>query len=150
MTSRRTRATSARRAAEDTLQAPAEPAYAIDFNALEGSGRSAEFIVRSRLCWQCQQLLEEMDEPESSVRDHMKRIADDCSQRADYLLPGTPLTEAVFRLLLAGGNRPMTIREIQDRLTGAWASVIYMKDLSEELLTRLLETQNEYMIRRVE
>ena len=123
--------------------------YAIDFVALEKTGRSTAFMVRGRLCWQCEQLLDELDEPVGDVRDHMKRIADDCSHKADYLLSGTPLTEAVFRLLLAGNNRPMTIREMQDQLSAAWANVIYMKDLSEELLTRLLESENDYMIGRV-
>ena len=146
MTPRRTRQ------AEDTAEASvaeAPPAYAVDFQALEESGHSATFLVSSRLCWQCQQIFDERQGEEIDMKEYMARIADDCSHQADYLLPGTPLTEAVFRLLLAAKNRPMTIQEIQDQLSAAWANVIYMKDLSEELLTRLLETDNEYMIHRV-
>lgn len=134
--------------AEDAADAEEPPVYAVDFKALEESGQSATFLVSRRLCWQSQQIFDERKGEEIDVKEYMERIADDCSHQADYLLPGTPLTEAVFRLLLAGKNRPMTIQEIQDQLSAAWANVIYMKDLSEELLARLLESDNEYMIGR--
>ena len=149
MTLRRSR--QAESVAEDEAATADEPPpmYVVDFKALEESGHSATFLVSSRLCWQCQQMFDERQGEEIDVKEYMKRIADDCSHQADYLLPGTPLTEAVFRLLLAANNRPMTIQEIQDQLSAAWANVIYMKDLSEQLLTRLLDSDNEYMIRRV-
>jgi len=125
-------------------------AYVIDFEALDERGRSAAFMVRSRMCWLCRQAADEEDDPVGKLEDHLERIRTDCAERPDYLLPGTPLTEAIFRILLAEGNRPMTIREIQDRLSSAWASVIYMKDLSADLLARMLDNPNEYMIRRAE
>lgn len=128
--------------------AEAQPVYQVDFKALEKSGHSVPFLVNSRLCWQCQQIFDERRGEVIDLKEYMERIADDCSHQADYLLPGTPLVEAIFRLLLAGKNRPMTIREIQEQLSVAWANVIYMKDLSEELLTRLLESDNENMIGR--
>ena len=124
--------------------------YAIDFKAMEAEGRSAAFLVASRCCWQCQQVIDEQPELSSDLKYLMAQIKSDCSQRPDYLLPGTPLTEAIFRLLVATGNKPLTVTQISEQLSAAWASVIYMKDLSEELLIRLLETENDYMIRRVE
>ncbi|NQW16488.1 MAG: hypothetical protein HQ478_03285 [Chloroflexi bacterium] len=123
--------------------------YQIDFKALEASGRSAAFVVLGRCCWQCQSVIEEQPELAGDLKYLMKQITTDCSQRADYLLPGTPLTEAVFRLMVATGNKPLTIQEIADQLSTAWASIIYMKDLSEDLLTRLLDTDNDYMISAV-
>ncbi len=51
--------------------------------------------------------------------------------------------------MIATGNKPLTIQEIADQLSTAWASIIYMKDLSEDLLSRLLDTENEYMIHAV-
>jgi len=35
-----------------------------------------------------------------------------CSQRPDYITERTALVDAVFRVLLANGNRPMTPREL--------------------------------------
>ena len=134
-----------------TTEAPAPVRkYAIDFKAMEAEGRSAPFLVAQRLCWQCQQVVDEQPELASDLKYLMAQIKSDCSQRADYLLPGTPLTEAIFRLLIATGNKPLTVTQISEQLSAAWASVIYMKDLSEELLLRLLDTENDYMIRAVE
>ena len=124
--------------------------YAIDFKAIEAEGRSAAFLVASRCCWQCQQVIDEQPELSSDLKYLMSQIKSDCSLRADYLLPGTPLTEAIFRLLVATGNKPLTVQQIAEQLSAAWASVIYMKDLSEELLIRLLETENDYLIKPVE
>ena len=135
---------------EQEVEDPGPPRkYQVDFKALEASGRSAAFVVQVRCCWQCQSVIDEQPELAGDLKYLMKQIATDCSQREDYLLPGTPLTEAVFRLMVATGNNPLTIQEIADQLSTAWASVIYMKDLSEDLLSRLLDTENEYMIRAV-
>ena len=71
-----------------------------------------------------------------------------CANEPEFLLPGTPITEAVFRLLLANLNKAMTLAEIQSGLTDAWASVIYLKNLSDEVLRRMLEQENDYFIRR--
>jgi|AP95_1055475.scaffolds.fasta_scaffold92725_2 hypothetical protein len=132
---------------EQEVEDPGPPRkYQVDFKAIEASGHSAAFMVQGRCCWQCQSVIDEQPELAGDIKYLMKQIAIDCSQRADYLLPGTPLTEAVFRLMIATGNKPMTIQEIADQLSTAWASIIYMKDLSEDLLSRLLDTDNEYMI----
>jgi|TARA_B110000263_G_scaffold232054_1_gene227818 hypothetical protein len=134
----------------DELTAPAVlHRYAIDVKAFGASGKSFAFTVRNRRCWQCQQVLDEMEVVIGDAKEHMKEIASCCSVKPDYLLPGTPLTEAVFRLLLANGNKRMTAEEIRDGLGTAWSSVLYMKDLSDELLIKLVESENSYSIARV-
>ncbi len=130
---------------EQTIEA-VDRRYAIDIKAFELAGRSFAFTVRNRRCWQCQRTLEEMEVVVGDAKEHMKQIATCCSAKPDYLLPGTPLTEAIFRLLLANGNKPMTSEEIREGLGAAWSSVLYMKDLSDELLVKLVEGENFYAI----
>jgi hypothetical protein len=48
--------------------------------------------------------------------------------------------------MLASNNRAMTVPEIQGGLTQAWASVIYLKNLNDEVIRRLVDGPNEYMI----
>jgi hypothetical protein len=129
-----------------------EPKYAIDFKALEAAGRDPAFMVSTRLCGRCPACTKlSKDGPvfTRTMQELMKQIANGCSHEPAYLLPGTPVTEAVFRLLLASNNRPATIAEIQGGLTQAWASVIYLKNLNEEVIRRMVEQPNEYFIRRV-
>jgi hypothetical protein len=40
----------------------------------------------------------------------------------------------------------MTAEEIREGLGTAWSSVLYMKDLSDELLIKLVESENAYSI----
>jgi len=121
-----------------------EPRFAIDFDAMEASGRSAVFFVRSRICADGQKKAEGAKQ----LKEYLKIISGECAGKPEFIGPSTPLSEAVFRLILAANNRPLSIRDIQDGLTEAWSSVIYMKDLSEELLTRLLDRPNTYFIKR--
>ena len=139
---------------EDTEQTPAEPVeepkYQIDTRAFETSGRSFAFAVYSRLSPGGKTAVDEGDKPGGfgSAWEYMKVMSNICSKEPDFLLPGTPITEAVFKLLLANTNRAMTLEEIQSGLTTAWASVIYLKNLSDEILYRMLNQQNDYFIRR--
>lgn len=121
--------------------------FAVDFDAMEASGKSAAFFVRSRMC--ADALRKADSGGAKQLKDYLKAIATECTGKPDYIAPATPLSEAIFRLLLAANNGPLSIRDIQDGLTEAWSSVIYMKDLSEELLTRLLDGPNSYFIKRV-
>ncbi|MBI2965445.1 MAG: hypothetical protein HYY34_04485 [Chloroflexi bacterium] len=123
-----------------------EPRFVIDFDAMEAAGRSAVFFVRSRMCADAQKKAEGAKQ----LKDCLKLISSECAGKPEFIGPSTPLSEAVFRLILAANNRPLSIRDIQDGLTEAWSSVIYMKDLSEELLTRLLDRPNSYFIKRTE
>jgi len=130
-----------------------EPRYFIDVAAFEAAGRSFALMAKSRRCAYCTECENRPQEEGFVLRDaseYVEQIVDFCCHKPDYLLPGTPLTEAVFRLLLANRNRSMTLDEIEAGLAAAWTSAIYLKNLSDQVLERLLERPNEYSIRRVE
>ena len=74
----------------------------------------------------------------------MKIISDICSKNDEYILPGTTVSEAIFRILVANQNEPLSVLDIHSRLASAWASVIYLKNLSEDVVTRVLEGPNKY------
>ena len=44
------------------------------------------------------------------------RVITCCSQQPDFITPTTPLSEAIFRALLAGGNTPLSPREMHERI----------------------------------
>lgn len=131
----------------------AEPRYAIDINGYEAASRSFAQMVKSRRCVYCTDCENQPQEEAPGLRDareYVEQIAEFCCHKSDYLLPGTPLTEAVFRLLLANRNRPMTLEEIEAGLAAAWTSAIYLKNLSGDVLKKLLDNPNEYLIGQVE
>jgi hypothetical protein len=138
------------RPAEAQVQETGQRRYAIDFDLMAEAGRSPSYVVYLRLCGRCPACSKQgKDNPAytRTPKDLMGQIASSCAQEPAYLLPGTPITEAVFRLMLASNNRPMTVAEVQGGLTQAWASVIYLKNLNEDVIRRMLEQPNEYFIR---
>ena len=67
-----------------------------------------------------------------------------------YVLPGTSLIEAVFRILILNKNNPMTISEMEENLKKAWATVIYLKSYTNETISSMLNVTNEYFISQVD
>ena len=124
------------------------PRYHIDQKAYESSGRSLGFIIYCRLSKEGKKVATNAGFPNGfgPPAEYMKIMATVCSEEADFLLPGTPITEAIFKLLISNANKPMTIDEIYSGLTEAWTSVIYLKNLSDEILSLILEKDNEYLI----
>ena len=67
-----------------------------------------------------------------------------------FVLPGTSLIEAIFRILVLNKNKPMTISEMEIHLREAWATVIYLKSYSHDTIARMLNATNEYFIKKTE
>ena len=129
-----------------------DPAYVIDVSTFERSGKSFPYALSSRICETCTgceaNAADEDAKPPRTPSELMRHIAQNCSQQPDYLLSSTPITEAVFRLLIANSNRPMKLSKIQSDLGSAWSSVIYLKNLSDTVVKRMLDQPNEYFIAR--
>jgi hypothetical protein len=127
-----------------------EPRYQIDVKAFDSTGRSFSYAVYTRLSQSGKAVVDDGKTPGGfgSPAEYMKVMSNICSKEPDFLLPGTPITEAVFKLLLANTNKAMTLDEIQSGLTTAWASVIYLKNLSDDILRRMLDEENQYFIKR--
>jgi hypothetical protein len=68
------------------------------------------------------------------------------SEEADYLLPDTPLKEAVFRVILAGRNESMSAGEISAELRRRWTMSAYPRNLSPSVVERLLQNMESYSI----
>ncbi len=102
--------------------------FVIDLSWWNRVGRDFHFYLRSSLCPSCR--TEADDQSESKQLDFVDpetaevrrvdalwgRIITCCSQSPDFITPSTPLTEAVFRALLASGNTPLSPTEMHERI----------------------------------
>ena len=140
-------------AVDDEMIDEEDATYSVDVKAFEASGKSFVYAVYTRMSdrgmAQVGGTTTELPKPFGTANEYMKVISSVCAREPDYLLPGTPISEAVFRLLLANNNRPMSLLDIQSGLASAWASVIYLKNLSDDVVQRMLDQPNEYFIRRL-
>lgn len=122
----------------------ATPSYFIDQQWLEENHRFFQKLAETRLCQGCRWKLE--DDPEM---DRLQAIRECCSQADDFLPPGLPLLEAVFRLCLAAGNEPQPLdqlyRKVQEWLTRNGD----LRLVSLNTLKRMLDSDCYYGIRQV-
>ena len=113
-------------------------------------GAALPLMIANRLGYLDRQALEEDPTADSDIRPLIDLIVASSSSDADYLLPDTPLKEALFRIILANGNEPMTAGQISEILNERWAMSAYPRNLSTHVINRLLEHSANYCIVPVE
>ena len=140
------------------VDAEAAPAYAPYHINLRDTKRSLSILIRGRLCWQCAQRYEDEGDEGINVNElgpqnFIDDIIDHCAKQQDFLLPDTPLKEAIFRVLLQNGkdgNEPMDAEQISAVLTEKWEMTPFPRDTSPPVIQRLLDNGGYYCVTAVE
>ena len=117
--------------------------YFIDPDGAEASRRSLPVLIANRLCYMCRQGYEDEQIVVAEPQDFIDLIVGHCSNEQDFLLPDTPMKEAVFRVLLGNSNDPMTAEEISADLSSRWPMT---RVTSPEVIQRLLDNSAYYCI----
>ena len=128
-----------------------EEKFVIDFESFEKSELSLNFLSIDKF-------FDNSDRKNLlslSVSDLLKKVSEidkDMEEKPDnhllkkFVLPGTSLIEAVFRILILNGNKGMSINEMEEQLKIAWATVIYLKSYTQSTILEMLLSENEYFI----
>ena len=125
------------------------PRYYIDLEFAESQGRSMAYLIALRKCSDSRRKDTEKTIARSKPTTHIRRISQHCHKAEDFLPPDTPLKEAIFKVLLAEGNREMTADEISTVLTARWALSTNRRDISARVIQGLLDSSESYGIVRV-
>ena len=120
--------------------------YYIGLDSADGGHRSLAATIGWRKCYACRQADTEESVLSSEPGEQIAQIARQCSDTPDYLLRDTPIKEAIFRVVLAGGNEPMTAEQVSGDLMSRWAISAYPRDLSPAVIGRLLDHSQSYSI----
>ena len=135
--------------AQPVVEEQDSPRYHINLGSSPDS-RSMSLVIADRRCYACQQGDTTQEVVAKDPEDLMQQIVDHCAATPDYLLPDTPLKEAVFRLLLAGGDEPMNAVELGRALSERWAMSAYPREVSSAVVQRLLDHSPYYGITKAE
>ena len=117
--------------------------YFIDHEGAEASRRSLPVLIGSRLCYKCRQGYEGEQIVTADPQDLIDLIVDCCTSEQDFLLPDTPMKEAIFRVLLGNSNESMTAEQISADLSSRWPMT---RITSPEVIQRLLDNSAYYCI----
>ena len=106
-----------------------DTAFHIDMSWWQDKNRDIHVHMRDLLCAECQgeyadtaldlaeiDWVDEQTGEVSRVDGLMHALRTCCSLRPDYITPGTPIIDAVFRTFLANGNKPLSVLELYERL----------------------------------
>ncbi len=127
--------------------------FIIDFEAFEKSELSINFLIIEKFF----DLSERKTLMSLSTKELLAKVKDidkDLEEKPEdnllkkFVLPGTSLIEAVFRILILNENKGMTINQMEEKLKIAWATVIYLKSYTSETISEMLVSENEYFIKK--
>ncbi len=118
--------------------------YSIDMNWYREQERSFTLLATSRLCPSSQK--KRLPKSETALLNTFKQC---CSKSEEFITPNMPLAEAIFRILLANGNKPLTLQQIQAKLQQRLSDISGARDLSIPRLKRILDCDSYYGLRSV-
>ena len=131
---------------EDNNPEQGESRWFIDLEWIQSSNRSFSVVAQHCLCVMCRERLC-IDEEEVPADEILATIKDCCSKEPDFITPGLPVFESIFRVFLANSNQPLNLQELDEQLIEWRAGNPYHTSI--EVLSRLLENDRYYGLRRI-
>jgi hypothetical protein len=116
--------------------------YFIDLEWYQQQERCFSTLAASRLCPTSRK--KEKTKSEAALLRIIKQC---CSKRDGFITPNMPLLEMIFRLLLANGNQPLELGEMQEQLKKWLGDTSNAPDLSIPKLKRMLDNDRYYGLR---
>jgi hypothetical protein len=102
--------------------------FRVDYDWWKDRGRDIRLLIRDQLCSECSTKFQDYSDTqeidwvdpstgEVTVVDGLRYcLRECCSRKEDYVTRNTPLATAVFRVLIADGDTPMSVTEIHERI----------------------------------
>jgi len=143
-------------ATKKEIQISVEDKYIIDVERFNREGLSFKFLIIDKFFEKKSEDLMHLKEKEIFEKILLLEKEVDNAENSEnnllkqFVLPGTSLIEAIFRILVLNKNQPMTIKEMETNLREAWATVIYLKSYTHDTIARMLNSSNEYFIKKTE
>ena len=141
---------------ENNENAIEQEKFQIDIDEFSKSNLSFNFLVIDKFFEDSSRNNELMSFSNSDLFKEIAKIDKNMDEMPEdhllkkFVLPGTSLIEAVFRILILNANKPLTISEMEESLKKAWATVIYLKSYTDETISQMLNSSNEYFINKID
>jgi len=119
--------------------------YYIDLAWYREQERSFALLVASRLCPSSQK--KKIPKSDTALINTLKQC---CSKSEGYITLDMTLAESIFRLLLANGNKPMSLDQMQARLLQYAGDVTGAKDISIPKLKLVVDNDRYYGMKSID
>ena len=121
--------------------------YSIKLNNLEeNEKKSLSLLLHTRI----QEIKNEKEEFKiNKLEDpqvYLNKLSELYKKSSSFLEPKTPVKEALFRLFVFNGNKPLTLKQINKNLSENWEMSQFPRDISVEKLSSLIKNVSDYYI----
>jgi hypothetical protein len=121
--------------------------YSIKLNNLEDNEKkSLSLLLHTRI----QEIKNEKEDFKINKLEDPQIYLDTLSnlykKSSSFLEPKTPVKEALFRLFVFNGNKPLTLKQINKNLSENWEMSQFPRDISIEKLGSLIKNVSDYYI----
>ena len=121
--------------------------YSIKLNNLEeNEKKSLSLLLHTRI----QEIKNEKEDFKINKLEDPQVYLDKLStlykKSSSFLEPKTPVKEALFRLFVFNGNKPLTLKQINKNLSENWEMSQFPRDISIEKLSSLIKNVSDYYI----
>ena len=120
-----------------------EMLYKVSFDKLESLGRSAIYVLASRLP-ESAPSINSPNYTELKPQKLVDEIAKHSKGQDSYITTDMPIQEMVFRIILGKRNRPISLNDIHHELTEKWSTPIRPITISKTGLMRILDSDTYY------
>lgn len=115
----------------------------IDLEWYDNNSRSFTAMAQERMCPRCRK--QPVSKKEIPASQLIATINKCCGDSSDFINENQPVLESVFRVFLAGGNQPLTLKELGEKLSPPRGGDVFRT--SPEVLARLLANDRFYGVR---
>lgn len=119
--------------------------YYIDLDWYREQERSFVLLATSRLCPSSQK--KKIPKSDTALMNTLKQC---CSKSEQYITPDMTLTESIFRLLLANGNNPMSLEQMQTKLLQHAGDMTGSRDISVPKLKLVIDNDRYYGMKSID
>ena len=121
--------------------------YSIKLNNLEeNEKKSLSLLLHTRI----QEIKNEKEDFKiNKLEDpqvYLNKLSELYKKSSSFLEPKTPVKEALFRLFVFNGNKPLTLKQINKNLSENWEMSQFPRDISIEKLSSLIKNVSDYYI----
>ena len=121
--------------------------YSIKLNNLEeNEKKSLSILLHTRI----QEIKNEKEDFKiNKLEDpqvYLNKLSELYKKSSSFLEPKTPVKEALFRLFVFNGNKPLTLKQINKNLSENWEMSQFPRDISIEKLSSLIKNVSDYYI----
>ncbi len=124
------------------------PRYFVDIKALEDNSRSFSSLLSDCACDEHIKVFKQdssaAPKKGATKQSPMAIVESCCSTKHGYMSPTTPTLEAIFKVLVAHQNVPMSAEDVSSELITYGVGSSGQRDISPRVLTRLMDNDDFY------